>query len=41
MFGLETDGQPSISLEGKYKGQEIIVNIYFQPASDFEEDETD
>jgi hypothetical protein len=41
MFGFETAGQPSISLEGKYKGQEIIVIIYFLPASDYEEDETD
>ena len=41
MFEFETDGQPSISLEGKYKGQEIMIIIYFQPASDFEEDEMD
>jgi len=39
-FGLETDGQPSISLEGKYKGQELVVMVYFQPVPD-DEDETD
>jgi hypothetical protein len=39
LFGFETDGQPSISLEGKYKGQEIMVNIYFQPLDDSEEEE--
>jgi hypothetical protein len=40
-FGLEEDGQPSISLEGKYKGQEIVVMVYFQPLPDIDEDETD
>jgi hypothetical protein len=37
-FGYETDDQTNISIEGKYKGQEIVVVIYFEPAVDDEMD---
>ncbi|HSJ88163.1 MAG TPA: hypothetical protein VK909_13205 [Anaerolineales bacterium] len=40
MFGFEPGGQPNVTLEGKYKGQEVIVDVYFEPAS-YEEDETE
>jgi len=40
-FGFEMDGEPNIAIEGKYKGHEVAVVIYFQPTSDFEEDETE
>src|SRR5215208_1515438 len=41
MFAFENEDQPSISIEGKYKGQDVIVVIYFEPPFDEEEDETD
>jgi hypothetical protein len=37
-FGFENDGRPNISIEGKYKGREIVVLIYFEPEWDDEED---
>lgn len=40
-FGLELDGQPSISLEGTYKGEEVVVMVYFQPVPDVDEGETE
>jgi len=40
MFGFENDGQPSITIEGEYKGREVVILIYFEPEPD-EDDETD
>lgn len=40
IFGFENDGQPSISIEGEYKGREVVVIIYFEPEPD-EENEID
>jgi len=40
-FAYETEDQPSISIEGMYKGQQVAVVIYFEPIFDDEDDETD
>lgn len=40
-FAYETEDQPSISIEGMYKGQAVAVVIYFEPIFDAEDDETD
>lgn len=37
-FGYETEDQTNISIEGKYKGQQVMVVIYFEPAFDDEAD---
>jgi len=39
-FAYETEDQPSLSIEGTYKGQEVAVVIYFEPLFDDEDDET-
>ena len=41
IFANETEDQASISIEGNYKGQKVMVTIYFEPAFDDEDDETD
>lgn len=41
MFAYDTEDQPSVSIEGKYKGQQVIIVVYFEPALDDEDDETD
>lgn len=38
-FAYETEDQPSISIEGRYKGQDVAVVVYFEPA--FDDDETE
>ena len=40
MFGFENDGQPSVSIEGKYQGREVVVLVYFEPVPD-EDDDTE
>jgi len=40
-FAYETEDQPSISIEGIYKGQEVAVVVYFEPIFDDADDETD
>lgn len=40
-FAYETEDQPSISIEGIYKGQEVAVVVYFEPIFDDEDDETE
>jgi hypothetical protein len=37
-FGFDNDGQPEITIEGKYKGREVVVLINFQPVLDEEDD---
>lgn len=39
MFAYEAEDQPSISIEGRYKGQDVAVVVYFEPA--FDDDETE
>ncbi len=33
-FGFENDGQPTVTLEGKFEGNEVVVLIYFRPFKD-------
>src|SRR5215216_3392984 len=40
-LGYETEDQSNISIEGSYKGQKVIVMIYFEPAFDDEADESE
>ena len=40
-FAYETEDQPSISIEGIYKGQEVAIVVYFEPIFDDEDDVTD
>jgi hypothetical protein len=37
VFGFDNDGQPGITMEGKFKGHNVVVLINFQPTSDEEE----
>lgn len=39
-FGIENDGRPCITIEGKIDGREVAVLIYTTPFEDAEEDET-
>jgi hypothetical protein len=38
---FESEGQSSISFEGTYQGQAVIVHLYLRPFSDSKEDEID
>lgn len=38
-FGFEDDGQPAITIEGLYKGRQVVVPIYFEPELDDEDEE--
>lgn len=40
-FGFEGGDQTNISIEGKYKGQNVVVIVYFEPAMDDEADDLD
>jgi hypothetical protein len=31
IFGFENDGQPYITIEGKFKGRAVVVMVYFEP----------
>lgn len=37
-FGFEDDGQPKITIEGKFKGRQVAVIVYFEPEFDEDED---
>ena len=37
-FGIEDTGEPKITLEGKYKGREVVVIVGFEPDVDEDED---
>jgi hypothetical protein len=39
-FGFENDGQPTVTLEGKFEGNEVVVLIYFRPFQDEIADDT-
>ena len=38
-FEIEDTGEPKITLEGKYKGREVVIILYFEPDVDVDEDE--
>lgn len=37
VFGFENDGQPKVTIEGTFKGREVVVVVYFEPELDEEE----
>ena len=41
VFSFDNDGQPEISIEGKYTGRDVVVLINFQPVPDDEDDFTE
>jgi hypothetical protein len=40
-FGFENDGQPNLSIEGKYQGRDVVVLVYFEPVFDADDGEED
>ena len=39
LIQFELEGLPAITLEGKYKGEAVLVFLYLQPVSNDQEDE--
>ena len=38
IFGIENDGRSKMSIEGKFKGRDVVVLVYFEPELDNDED---